>query len=137
MPTRTAVPGLPSVCRAAAQRGNLSVLKWLRQHGCPWDSPTSHDAAAGSHLELLKWARLQQPACLLWSRRECYELFVHKIHPCMLVYLVQQQAHLPARHLAHARVAAEMTYAVLSLRAALPDRTPHEVVLKIVSLAFA
>ncbi len=54
----------------------------------------------------------------------------------MLVYLAQQQAHLPARHLAQARITAtEMTFATLSLRAALPDRTPHEDALNIVSLA--
>ena len=56
----------------------------------------------------------------------------------MLVYLLQQRAHLTARHLAEARDAAsEMMYAVLSLRAALPDGTPDDVVLNIVSLAFS
>ena len=44
---------------------------------------------------------------------------------------------LKASHLAQACAAAtRMTYAVLSLRAALPDRTPREVVMNIVSLAF-
>ena len=58
----------------------------------------------------------------------------------MLVYLAQQQVHLPANQLALAHVAAtEMTNAVLSLRAALPDKTPHEIVLScsIMSLPFS
>ena len=46
----------------------------------------------------------------------------------MLVFLLQQHAPLSASHLAQARAAAtKMTYAVLSLRAALPDRTPDKV----------
>ena len=60
------------------------------------------------------------------------------IRPSVLVFLQQQQAPLSACHLARARAAAtKMTYVVLSLRAALPDRIPLEVVLKIVTLAFS
>ena len=60
------------------------------------------------------------------------------IRPSVLVFLLQQHAPLGASHLAQARAAAtKMTYAVLSLRAALPDRTPDKVVMKIVSLAFS
>ena len=58
--------------------------------------------------------------------------------PSVLVFLWQQQAPLSAGHLAQAQVAAtEMTCAVLSLRAALPDRTRHEIVMNIVTLAFS
>ena len=129
----------PGTCSAAAEGGNLTILRWLRQQGCPWDFHTSHRAAFYIHLELLRWARQQQPPCPLWSCQERLECRIRDpVGPCMLVYLVQQRAHLHAPHLAKARVAAtKMTYAFLSLRAALPDRTPHEVVLGIVNLAFS
>ena len=66
---------------------------------------------------------------MIWFRR---------ISPCTLVYLAQQEAPMLPRKLAQAHVSAtEMTYAVLSLKAALPDRTRHEVVLSILSLAFS
>jgi hypothetical protein len=32
------------------------VLKWAREHHCPWSEHTSTYAAAGGHLEVLKWA---------------------------------------------------------------------------------
>ena len=132
----------PRTCSAAAESGNLSILKWLRQHGCPWDSFTSRGAAVYGHFELLKWARQQQPPCPWWSHGStntyAYVLEGHNIRPDVLVFLRQQQAPLNAIYLAQARAAAtRMTYAVLSLRAALPDRTPHEVVLNILNLAFS
>ena len=65
-------------------------------------------------------------------------LRVHDFRPGVLVFLRQQHAPLSASHIAQARAAAtKMTYAVLSLRAALFDRTPIETVLNIVSLAFS
>jgi hypothetical protein len=27
-------------CYFAAESGHLHILKWLRKHGCPWDSET-------------------------------------------------------------------------------------------------
>ena len=115
-----------------------TCLKWLRQHGCPWDSGTTWRAALNNDLELLRWARLQQPPCRWWSRKECEVLLSYAIDPCMLVYLAQQRAPLAAKHLDGAFLAAtDVTCAVLSLTAALPERTPYEVVLKIVSLAFS
>ena len=127
----------PDVCAAAAERGNLSILKWLRQHGCPWDARVSNGAAMCNQFELFRWARQQQPPCPLWQPWECYDLRMLEAGPGFLVYLLQQQAHLPVNKLARAHAAAtRMTYAVLSLKAALPDRTPHEIVLNIVKLAF-
>jgi len=32
------------------------MLKWLREHDCPWDSLTCALAAEGGHLEVLQWA---------------------------------------------------------------------------------
>jgi|AntAceMinimDraft_1070359.scaffolds.fasta_scaffold14982_4 hypothetical protein len=39
------------------------VLMWARENGCPWNKHTSMKAAEGGHLELLKWAREQEPPC--------------------------------------------------------------------------
>ena len=134
------------MCEAAASEGHLAVLQYLHQNGCPWDSRTSVQAAVNNYLELLRWARQQQPPCPWWFP-QCHgdsTLQWYLLHrwrspsPCMLVYLTQQQAHLPPRHRACARVfATAMTNAFLVLRAALPDKTPHEVVLSIVTLAFS
>ena len=52
-------------CAEAAQNGNLELLKWAREHGCPWDEDIADSimrdgcalAAKGAHLEVLKWAR--------------------------------------------------------------------------------
>jgi hypothetical protein len=35
------------------------MLKWLREQGCPWSmrGDTCASAAAGGHLEILKWLR--------------------------------------------------------------------------------
>jgi len=47
-------------CSHAARGGHLEVLKWAREHGCPWNENgycVCDDAASGGHLEVLKWAR--------------------------------------------------------------------------------
>jgi len=44
------------LCRAA-KTGQLEVLKWAREHGCPWDARTCEAAAESGHTELLQWAR--------------------------------------------------------------------------------
>ena len=44
-------------CTAAAGRGHLSLLQWLRAEGCAWDAQTCSRAAFGGHLEVLIWAR--------------------------------------------------------------------------------
>jgi hypothetical protein len=43
---------------AGAQGGQLDVLKWAREHLCPWDETTCEAAAAGRDTELLQWARM-------------------------------------------------------------------------------
>ena len=127
----------PRVCSAAAAHGNLSILKLLRKHGCPRNSCTSREAAMYNRLEMLKWSRQQQAPCPWWSHAY-FPLNRHNICPSVLVFLRQQQAPLSASHLAQACAAAtKMTCAFLSLRAALHDRTPNEVVLTFVSLAFS
>ncbi|CBJ27876.1 conserved unknown protein [Ectocarpus siliculosus] len=37
-------------------RGNLKILQWLREEGCPWDCDTCTKAAAYGYLTLLIWA---------------------------------------------------------------------------------
>jgi hypothetical protein len=36
--------------------GNLDVLKWAREHHCPWDETTCGFAARCAPLEVLRWA---------------------------------------------------------------------------------
>ena len=51
-------------CRAAAAGGHLEALKFLREQGCNWDYRTCEAAAEGGHLELLRWALDQGcPSC--------------------------------------------------------------------------
>ncbi|GFH47601.1 hypothetical protein CTEN210_04076 [Chaetoceros tenuissimus] len=35
----------------------LKVLKWLREHDCPWDEKTCSSAAENDNMKALKWAR--------------------------------------------------------------------------------
>jgi hypothetical protein len=45
------------VCEAAAIIENLEVLKWAREHNCPWDSETCRAAAWVGNKVVLRWAR--------------------------------------------------------------------------------
>jgi hypothetical protein len=40
-----------------------SLCQWAREQGCPWDETLCAAAAAGGHLETLKWARGDSTAC--------------------------------------------------------------------------
>jgi hypothetical protein len=42
-------------CAGAAHRGDLAMLMWLRERGCPWTFHTFSRAAAEGRLEVLKW----------------------------------------------------------------------------------
>lgn len=44
------------VCAYAADGGQLTALKWLRENNCPWDSLTCTNAAKRGYLDVLKWA---------------------------------------------------------------------------------
>ena len=55
-------------CSAAAFGGHLEVLQWVKAGGCYWDEDTCAAAAEGGHLEVLKWARAQ--GCP-WDGRTC------------------------------------------------------------------
>jgi hypothetical protein len=43
-------------CSAAAWQGHLDVLKYLHEHGCPWDSKTLHYAHHQNQIECLNYA---------------------------------------------------------------------------------
>ena len=58
-----------TTCEQAAVSGHLEVLKWAREHDCPWDEGTCGHAALGGHLEMLQWAR--EHNCP-WSAMTCY-----------------------------------------------------------------
>ena len=61
-------------CTAAARRGNLEMLKWLRDssiHGnkvAPWNEGTCDRAAQNGHLEVLKWLRSEDCP---WGKGTC------------------------------------------------------------------
>jgi hypothetical protein len=58
-----------TLCMAAANAGDLSMLKWLNANGCPWDKWTWSYVAMGGHLEIMKWARAS--GCP-WDKFSCY-----------------------------------------------------------------
>jgi hypothetical protein len=57
-------------CEAAAQRGDLPMLQYLRAHGFHWDGTVSAAMAWGGHQPLLEWARAQDPPCP-WDASTC------------------------------------------------------------------
>ncbi|MFB1021111.1 MAG: ankyrin repeat domain-containing protein, partial [Flavobacteriales bacterium] len=56
------------LCKRAARDGDLKMLQWARQNGCPWDESTCAYAAEGGHLKVLQWAF--QNGCP-WDWRTC------------------------------------------------------------------
>ncbi|KAL6075282.1 Ankyrin repeat domain containing protein [Balamuthia mandrillaris] len=46
-------------CAIAASNGNLEMLKWLHEQGCPWDASTFDRAAVSGDLEVAKWMHAQ------------------------------------------------------------------------------
>jgi hypothetical protein len=60
------------VCAAAAQAGRVDVLEWARAEGCgfPWDVLCAF-AAGGGKLDTLRWAReVAYPSCP-WDAETC------------------------------------------------------------------
>ena len=58
-------------CSEAAAGGHLDVLKWLRNEGCPWDEWTCSAAANVGHLEVLKWLRKENDPPCPWDEWTC------------------------------------------------------------------
>ena len=51
------VYGYGGAASYAAKRGIMSLLRWLRARGCPWDEWTCREAAGGGHLDKLQQSR--------------------------------------------------------------------------------
>jgi len=62
-----------SHCNAAAFKGHLAVVQYLRSRGCPWSKWTALNAADRGHLEFLKWAH--QNGCP-WDPRWMMEMLM-------------------------------------------------------------
>jgi hypothetical protein len=58
-----------STCTLVARGGHLEVLRYAHEHGCPWSTATCYWAAAGGHLEVLRYAH--EHGCP-WSTATCY-----------------------------------------------------------------
>jgi hypothetical protein len=57
-----------TLCETVAQKGNLTVLKYLRSLGCSWDRFTCTYAAENGHLDVIKWCR--ENGCP-WDQHTC------------------------------------------------------------------
>jgi hypothetical protein len=55
-------------CTAAAQRGDIEMLKYLHENGCPWDKNICKTAVRGRHLDVLKF--LSENGCP-WDESTC------------------------------------------------------------------
>jgi hypothetical protein len=55
----------PKVMEAAAEKGHLETVQWLRSLNppCPWDERVCRAAASSGRLGMLQWLRQQQPPC--------------------------------------------------------------------------
>ena len=100
------------------------MLQWAHEYKCPWCGVTTLAAAFNNHLDVLNWARQQQPPCPWWSldelenRDECKLI---SAEPSTLLWLAQQDAPLPAgAHAIACSTADRLTHAYIALRALLP-----------------
>ncbi len=66
----------------AAMSGNLDLVKWLHQQGCPWDSEATQHAAMIGNLEIFQWLLAQDPPCPceLWACRRSAREGDHTLH---------------------------------------------------------
>ena len=68
-------PWNPSTCSAAAYKGNLKLLRWLRLKGCPWDDYTCTAAVKENHYEILKYAHENGCAWDRYTYAYCFSEF--------------------------------------------------------------
>jgi hypothetical protein len=59
-------------CSNAAKKGHLDVLKYLHEHGCPWDSKTCYYAAGNGHLDVLMYSHGNDCP---WDFRTCKKAY--------------------------------------------------------------
>jgi hypothetical protein len=71
----------------AAGHGNLELLKWARENGCPWNDRTPVNAAITGKLETLEW--LHENECP-FNEDACRHAFDEEHWDC-LEYLVDNE----------------------------------------------
>ena len=76
-------------CRQAAVRGNMELMRWLRDKGCPWDGRLCTISAGNGHLSMLQWLWSQSPPCK-WTSHTTSSAAQHD-HPDVLIWLLQQE----------------------------------------------
>ena len=59
---------ISKTCEIAAADGNLEVLRFAHEIGCPWDEETCTQAAINGHLECLRYAH--ENGCP-WNEETC------------------------------------------------------------------
>ena len=101
------------------------MLQWAHENNCPWSESTTLEAALRNHLDILKWARQQQPSCPWWSLDELHDEenveLLNEAEPSTLLWLAQQGAPLPeGAHAIACSTADRLTHAYIALRALLP-----------------
>lgn len=76
-------------CAAAAQCGFLDALRWLHEHGCPWDDLVCRRAVRSGNLEALQFAVWN--GCP-WSFEESLAVAQQARHEHILAWMAQLQA---------------------------------------------
>ena len=76
-------------CTEAVSRGDLQVLKWLRELDppCEWDEFTCLEAVITGNLEILIWLRSQKPLCP-WDIDRCIK--EARNYPYILDFIIQK-----------------------------------------------
>ena len=67
-------------CAEMALKGNLELLQFLRENGCPWNEGTCYFAAKNGHLECLKYAH--ENGCP-WNEKTCWIAACHGRLECL------------------------------------------------------
>ena len=73
-------------CHYAAAGGHLEVLKYAHENGCPWDERTCYEAAGGGHLDVLKYLHEQGCPWDEWT----YQAAAREGHLDVLKYLHEE-----------------------------------------------
>ena len=80
----------PDFCDAAAERGNLELLRYLRSRQCQWNGQTCLKMAARhGHLRMLQWMCEHEPSCV-WDAT-LSDMAAHWNHPEVLLWLLRDQ----------------------------------------------
>jgi len=81
------------LCSAAAMRGHLDIIKWVRRRALPgngwWSSLPCSDAAEHGHLDVLKWLRDPETGggSCPWQRDECVRYALDNNHADILEWI--------------------------------------------------